>query len=124
MAGATCRRVFQNQSTTAMSAENLDDISEARRQAIAETIHIISVDEVTALCDMLFPNTDHPWREVLLRFIKENPGATFHHATTHDRIHIIYCGAKEQGFWFMPGSGTGPLQAKGLKVLKEIVGGL
>lgn len=100
---------------------NLDDLTEARRKAIVETIHPISVEELKALGEGLFPSTDHPWREKFFKLIAENPGATFHHATTDDFIHVVYCSSQDKGMWFVPGSGMGPLQPKGLKILKEIV---
>lgn len=103
---------------------NMDELNEARRQSVAETIHPISLEELKSLADALFPQVDHPWREKLLGFLAANAGATFHHATTHDRIHIIYCGAKNKGIWFTPGSGVGPLQEKGLKALEQIVSGI
>jgi hypothetical protein len=108
-----------------MPSENLqlDEITKERRKAIEETIQTISIEELKALGEGLFPYADHPWREKFFAFITENAGATFHHATTHDRIHIIYCHDKDRGMWFLPGSGMGPLQAKGLKILKEIVEG-
>jgi len=108
-----------------MPSENLspDEITEARRKAIADTIRPISIEELKPLGEGLFPNIDHPWRTTFFDFIKQNADATFHHAVTSDRIHIIYCHAKDKGMWFMPGSGMGPMQAKGLKILKEIVEG-
>jgi hypothetical protein len=106
-----------------MATENLnmDEITDARRKAIAESIETISVEKLKALGDELFPNFDHPWREKFLGFVSENADATFHHATTQDRVHIIYCNAREKGIWFLPGSGVGPLQPKGLNILKQIV---
>lgn len=100
---------------------NMDEIDAARRQAIADTIHPISVEELKALGEGLFPFPDHPWHIAFFDFIKENAGSTFHHATTADRIHIIYCRSKEKGLWFLPGSGRGPLRPKGLEALKQIV---
>jgi hypothetical protein len=100
---------------------NMDEIDAARRKAIAETIHPISLEELKALGEGLFPYPDHPWHIAFFDFIKENADSTFHHATTDDRIHILYCRAKEKGMWFMPGSGRGPLRAKGLEALKQIV---
>ncbi|MEO8351977.1 MAG: hypothetical protein ABI680_09610 [Chthoniobacteraceae bacterium] len=102
---------------------NVDDLTEERRKALAASIHTISVEEFKALCEGLFPHHDHPWREKVFGFIAENSGATFHHATTHDRIHIIYCGAQDKGMWFTPGSGMGPLQAKGLGIMKKLAAG-
>jgi hypothetical protein len=106
-----------------MPSENLnkDEITEARREAIAASIHPISVEELKALGEGLFPYVDHPWREKFFTFISENAGATFYHATTHDRIHIIYCHAKDTGMWFLPGSGMGPLQPNGLAIIKQVV---
>ena len=103
--------------------QSMDEITEARRKSIEETIKTISVEELKGLGEGLFPYHDHPWRAKFFDFIAENSGATFHHAVTHDRVHIIYCQGVGKGMWFTPGSGMGPLQAKGLKILKEIVEG-
>ena len=97
---------------------------EARRAGIEETIHPIGVDELNALGEGLFPSLDHPWRERFFEFIRENSNCAFYHATTNDRIHILYCPPKDAGLWFMPGAAMGPLQPKGLSILKEIVGKL
>lgn len=108
-----------------MSSENLtiEEIHEARRKSIEETIHTVSVEELRSLGEGLFPYLDHPWREKYFTFLTENAAATFHHAITEDRFHIIYCHAQGKGMWFIPGSGMGPLQEKGLKALSEIVEG-
>ncbi len=100
---------------------NMEEITKARRKAIAESIRTISTEELKALGEKLFPGVDHPWREKFFGFIAENPGATFHHATTHDRVQIIYCHAKDKGMWFLPGTGMGPMQPNGLAILKQIV---
>ena len=102
---------------------NLDDITKERAKGIAETIKPIGIEELKALGEGLFPYVDHPWRAKFFDFIAENSGATFHHAVTDDRIHFIYCHAKDKGMWFLSGSGMGPLQPKGLKILKDIVEG-
>lgn len=102
---------------------NLDEITEARRKAIAVSIRAISIEELKALGERLFPFVDHPWREKFFGFLTENPGATFHHAITHDGVQIIYFPAKDKGMWFMPGIGMGPMQPKGRAILKQIVEG-
>jgi hypothetical protein len=102
---------------------NMEEITDARRKAIAGSIRPISVEELKALGEKLFPYIDDPWREAFFGFITENSGTTFHHAVTHDDVHIVYCHAKKKGLWFLPGSGKGPLQAKGLQTLSEIVEG-
>lgn len=102
---------------------NMEELTDERRKAIEESIHTISVDELKALGDEMFPYLDHPWHQTYFNFITENAGSTFHHATTRDGIHIIYCHDKDQGIWFISGSGRGPLQEKGRRILKTIVEG-
>jgi hypothetical protein len=99
----------------------MDELTEARRKAIAETIHPIGVEELKALGESLFPSTEHPWRTTFFNFINEHSGAAFHHGVTDDGVHVIYCQGVDNGMWFTAGGGVGPLQAKGLKILKEIV---
>jgi hypothetical protein len=99
---------------------NMDELTIERRKAIEETIHPISIDELRALGESLFPHSDHPWRETYFSFMSENAGATFEHAITHDGVNIIYCRERDKGMWFTPGGGMGPLQAKGLGILKQI----
>src|SRR6266480_1746985 len=92
-------------------------------EEITESIRTISVEELKTLGEQLFPLMDNPWREKFFGFITENAGATFHHATTHDRVQIIYCHTKNKGMWFVPGTGMGPMQPNGLGILKQIVEG-
>jgi hypothetical protein len=107
-----------------MEPENLDieSITEARRKAIEQTVEPIGIDELKSLGEKIFPFLDHPWRDTFFQFLEENTGNTFYHATTNDQVEIIYCPAKERGMWFLPRGGAGPLQARGLKIMKEIVG--
>jgi hypothetical protein len=102
---------------------NMEEITKARRKAIAESIRTISPEELKALGEKIFPGVDHPWREKFFAFINENPSATFHHATAHDGVQIIYCRDKDKGMWFLPGTGMGPMQPKGRAILKKIVEG-
>lgn len=106
-----------------MEIENLDidSIAEARQKAIKESIHAVGIEELKSLGEALFPLLDNPWRDAYFAFLAENADQTFHRAAANDGIEIIYCHARERGMWFIPGQGMGPLQAKGLKTLKEIV---
>ena len=106
-----------------MEPEDLDieSITAERRKAIEKTIKPIGVEELKSLGEKLFPFFDHPWRQTFFQFVEENGGSMFYHATTHDQVDIIYCPDKEKGLWFLRGGGAGPLQAKGLQILKEIV---
>jgi hypothetical protein len=101
----------------------MDELTDSRRQAIADTIHPVTLEDLKTLGEGLFPYHDHPWREKYFTFISENPQSSFFHALTDDRIHIIYCQTQNKGLWFTPGSGIGPLQEKGLQILKDVVEG-
>jgi len=102
---------------------NMDEITDARRKAVAESIRSIDFEEVKALGEKLFPSYDDPWREAFFDFLAQNPHEAFYHATTHDGIEVLYCHARSRGIWFVPHSGLGPLQPKGLKILSEVVSG-
>ncbi len=100
---------------------DLESLDKERRKAIAKSIRAISVEELKKLGEEIFVHADDPWRETFFRFIAENSGATFHHAVTSDGVHILYCRGNDKGMWFLPGTGKGPLQARGRKIMKEII---
>jgi len=102
---------------------NMEELTDARRKAIAASIRPIGADELKKLGEQIFPMAGDPWRERYFEFIEQTAGASFHHGTTHDGIQVVYCNAKGKGAWFKPGVGMGPLQPKGLAILKQIVEG-
>jgi hypothetical protein len=102
---------------------DLENLDKERRKAIAKSIRTISVEELKALGEEIFPAAGDPWRDTFFQFIAENPGATFHHAATNDGVNIVYCRDKDKGMWFLPGSGMGPLQATGRQIMKEMIQG-
>ncbi len=102
---------------------DLENIDKERRKAIAKTIRHIDVEELKKIGGEIFRYADDPWREAFFQFLDENKGSTFHHATTSDGVNIIYCRDKDKGMWFLPGSGMGPLQAKGRKIMTEMIAG-
>jgi len=107
----------------ALEKFDLENLDKERRKAVAKSLRTMSVDELKALGNEIFRYADDPWREKFFRFIAENPGATFHHAVMSDGVNIVYCRDQDKGMWFLPGSGMGPLQATGRKMMSEIIGG-
>jgi hypothetical protein len=100
---------------------DLEELTKERRKAIAKSIRTVEAEELKKIGEEIFRYAEDPWREAFFRFIAENPGVTFHHAVTSDNVNIIYCRDKDKGMWFLPGSGMGPLQARGKKMMKEII---
>lgn len=107
----------------AFDTVNLAEITEGRQKSLAQSIRTISLEELKALGDRLFPFVDHPWRDKFFAFLTENAGATFYHAIAHDGVQVVYCPTKDKGIWFMPGVGNGPMQEKGRAIMKKIVEG-
>ncbi|HEY2341898.1 MAG TPA: hypothetical protein VGH90_02660 [Chthoniobacteraceae bacterium] len=99
----------------------MGSITEGRRKAVTETLQTVEVEELKKIGEGLFSYVDHPWREPFFKFLEENAGATFYHATTDDKVEIFYCREKERGIWVLPGSGMGPLPATAAQTMKEIV---
>ncbi len=106
-----------------MERENLDMamITEERRASVARTIAPVSVQELLALAEQLFPTPDHPWRQIFLDFVNGHSFTEFYQAETYDGVHVIYCPAEEAGLWYLPGRGAGPLQDRGIAILNEIL---
>ena len=102
---------------------DLENLDKERRKAIAKSVRTMSVEELKKIGEEIFPYADDPWRETFFQFIAENRGATFHYAVTSDGVHIVYCRDKDKGMWFLPGTGKGPLQARGRKIMMEIIQG-
>jgi len=102
---------------------DLENLNKERRKAIAKSIRTISVEELKKLGQELFRYADDPWRETFFRFIAENSGSMFHHAITSDGVNILYCRDEDKGIWFLPGTGKGPLQARGRQIMKEMIEG-
>ncbi|HEY2799187.1 MAG TPA: hypothetical protein VGI85_01215 [Chthoniobacterales bacterium] len=100
---------------------DLETLNKERRKAIAKSIRPISSEELKKLGAEIFPYVDDAWRDTFFQFISDNRGATFHHAVTSDGVHIVYCRDKDKGMWFLPGTGKGPLQAKGRKIMAEMI---
>jgi hypothetical protein len=106
-----------------LEAFDLENLDKERRKALAKSIRTVSAEELKKLGGELFRYADDPWRETFFLFIAENPGATFHHAVASDGVNIVYCRDQDKGMWFLPGSGMGPLQATGRKMMKEMIAG-
>ena len=106
-----------------MESETLDikEIMESRRHAVERSLKTITVAELKALADEVFPYADDPWLEKFLEVISDPTSGTFYHAMAEDRIHVLYCHDQNIGMWFIRGLGKGPLQPEQLKIMREIV---
>ena len=83
-----------------MPSENLsaENITAARRIAIANSIHTVSYGELKALGEGLFPVTEEPWRGNYFKFIRTTE-PILHHATTNDGSDRLM--PREKGLLFV-----------------------
>ena len=103
--------------------EDADAIDNERRKAIAKSIRIINVEELKKLGEEIFDDPGRPWREEFVRFVAENPGATFHHASAGEGVIFLYSRDNDKGLWYLPSSGLGPLSEGGRQIMKEAIDG-
>jgi hypothetical protein len=101
-----------------------DDTMEIRRAAVRKTIRSATYEELKALGEKRFPVATDPWCIRFNDFVQNNKTSRFYRAEIPGGAEIVYCRDGEKGIWFLPGSGMGIIQAKGLKALAEIVDAL
>jgi hypothetical protein len=100
-----------------------DNTIEDRRAMVRKTIRTTTVDELKQLCERLFPVVTDPWAERFNTFLNEHAHDRFYLAEAPG-AHIVYCREAGSGIWFIPGTGVGIIQSKGLQALAEIVDSL
>jgi hypothetical protein len=101
-----------------------DDTMETRRAAIRKTIRPATWQEIAELGEKRFPIVTDPWCVRFQEFLQTHKNATFHRAEAPGGADVVYCREADAGVWFLPGSGMGIIQPKGLKALAEIVDAL
>ena len=101
--------------------EDADAIDSDRRDAIAKSIRIISVEELKKLGEEMFDSPDRPWRETFFQFIAEHPSTTFYHADAGEGVIFVYSRDGDKGLWYLTGSGLGPLSEGGRRLMKEAI---
>ena len=106
-----------------MPTENLDitQTIQSRRDALEESLREITVPELRALKETIFPLVDHPWLEKFAEIVNDPTSGRFYHGMADHRIHVLYCRDKIIGMWFIQGVGKGPLQPAELKTIREIL---
>jgi hypothetical protein len=101
-----------------------EELWEERRRSVQQSLRTITIDELKKIAkehDEEF--IDNPWRDEFLRLMAEQPHATFYHAVAQEDAEVLYCRDADFGFWVVPGSGIGPLDATGKRLMKEAIEG-
>lgn len=100
--------------------DDWSDPLETRCEAIRKSIRPATVGELRDLCAQLFPVVTDPWAEKFTAFLTEHQGDHFYLADVPG-AHIAYCREAGKGIWFIPDTGIGIIQPRGLQAIAEIV---
>lgn len=101
-----------------------DHSLDQRRAVIRQTIHPVTIEELKKFGEAAFPLVTDPWCEKFNDMLKSHPNSRFHRAKSMEGADIIYCKDAEKAMWFFEDAGRGFVQARGLKILSEIVSSL
>lgn len=101
-----------------------EQLWEERRKAVQESLEHISVEQLTKLAKAHEDEfAEDPWRDEFLRLIEKQPQASFYSAVPQQDVVVYYCREAEFGVWVLIGSGMGPLDANGKRLMKEVIEG-
>jgi hypothetical protein len=98
-----------------------DNTMENRRAVVRKTIRPATLPELEELGEKRFPVVTDPWCEKYHEFLRQNRDGKFYRAESPEGAEIIYCRDAGIGVWFLPGTGMGIIQPKGLQMLAETV---
>lgn len=101
-----------------------DETMENRRALVRKTIRPAPYEEIKELAAKRFTVATDPWCIRFQEFIERHKRSEFHRAEAPGGAEIVYCRDAGQGVWFLPGTGMGIIQPKGLQMLAEIVDSL
>ena len=101
---------------------DIETLTEARRKAIQQSLRSMTVDELRKIArDELADFEGDPWQENFLRIIEEHPQGSFYRAVVPEGAIVLYCRDEDTGVWILPGSGMGPLEESGKRLLREAI---
>jgi len=101
-----------------------EELWKERRKGVQESLATISADELKKIVKTHEEEfVDDPWRDEFLRLIAEQPQASFYRAVPQKDAVVYYCRDADFGVWVLPGSGMGPLDEAGKRLMKEAIEG-
>ena len=101
-----------------------DELWEERQKGVQESLQPVSLAELKKIMqehDEEF--VGDPWRDEFQRLIETQPQAGFYQALPQKDIVIYYCRDTDFGVWVVPGSGMGPLDENGKRLMKQAIEG-
>ena len=101
-----------------------EELWEERRKGVEESLRPVSIKELAVTLKQHEEEfVGDPWRDEFERLIQEQPHASFYLAIPQKDIVVYYCRDADFGVWVLPGSGSGPLDETGKRLMKEAIEG-
>ena len=101
-----------------------EELWEERRKGVQDSLQPINVAELKKILQEHEEEfAGDPWRDEFQRLLETQPLAGFYRAQPEKHIVVFYCRDADLGVWVLPGSGMGPLDDKGKRLIKEIIDG-
>lgn len=99
-----------------------EEVWDERRKSVHDSLSTITVDELKKIVKKHEDEfAGNPSRDEFLRLIEEQPQASFYTAVPQKDVVVYYCGDAQFGVWVLVGSGIGPLDAHGKRLMKEAI---
>lgn len=99
-----------------------EELWKERRKCVQESLQAVTVAELKKVLqehDEEFVGV--PWRDEFQRLLDTQPHARFYRAMPQEDIVVYYCDDADFGAWVLPGSGSGPLDETGRRLMKEAI---
>src|SRR6476620_1818822 len=99
-----------------------EELWKERRKGVQESLATISIDELKKIVKEHEEEfVDDPWRDEFQRLMEEKSQASFYTAVPQEGVVVYYCRDADFGVWVLGGSGMGPLDATGKRLMKEAI---
>lgn len=104
--------------------KSAEELWKERREGVQASLQPVSLDELKAIVRQHEEEfVGDPWRDEFLRLMQEQPHASFFRAMPQDDVVVFYCQDADFGVWIAHGTGSGPLDETGKRVMKEAIQG-
>jgi hypothetical protein len=86
---------------------DMQNITEARRKAIQQSLRSISVDELKKISrDQLAEFEGDPWQTKFVRIMEQYPQGSFYCAVVPEGATVLYCCEQDAGMWVCRAAGA------------------
>jgi hypothetical protein len=99
-----------------------EELWKERQKSVHGSLATITVEELKNIVKKHEEEfVANPARDEFLRLMAEQPQASYYTAVPQKDVVVYYCRDADFGVWVLVGSGIGPLDAHGKRLMKEAI---